>query len=108
MRDQRVSHRDSNSWTTPALVQTLVVCAGMGSVEGGDALRVGEFERVNGLVLISDNGQCSCCCQDIQEYLFRTVQILILVHEDVRETRAMRRCRIVADEPESFRDKFGD
>ncbi|MCS7314428.1 MAG: hypothetical protein NZ554_03060 [Bryobacteraceae bacterium] len=36
-------------------------------------------EHVDGLVLVSYNGQASWACQRVHEHLLRTVEILVLV-----------------------------
>jgi len=80
----------------------------MGRMEGRDTIRVGVLERVYGLILITYHGDGGIPCELIEQYLLRAIQILVLVDNHVIERWAIGRCRVIADEAKSLRNKLAN
>ncbi len=51
----------------------------MGLVKGGDALRVGELEGIDGLILVPEHDEVACFSEEVEEDLLGPIEVLILV-----------------------------
>jgi hypothetical protein len=78
----------------------------MGPVKGGDALRVRELEGIDGLILVPDHDEMACFGEQIEEDLLGTIEVLVLVDQNVLEHAAMGRGRILSEIAERLGDEL--
>lgn len=93
-RSRQLDHR---CWAPAALLEEDVDGPGMGGVEGSNALGVRPLEAVNRLVVVADDREVAVLAQQVDQFLFGAVEILVLVDEYVVVSVKFRRLRIVLE-----------
>ncbi|MCL5126452.1 MAG: hypothetical protein M1511_18525 [Deltaproteobacteria bacterium] len=48
------------------------------------------------MVLVTDHGKVSCLRKNVKKNLFRLIEVLVLVDQNVLERDAMRRGRVIS------------
>ena len=95
-------------WAPATFVKFLVVGFWMCLIETGDTVGMRMLEGVDGLIFVADHDEVSRFGQHVQKNLFRPVQILVLVNEDMLERGAMGRRWVLPQIAEGLGHKFAD